>query len=49
LARYKEIIARLDTGPDGIDPLFLEGPKGQVIVTDWAAGFMDAVILRAKA
>jgi uncharacterized protein len=49
MARYNEIIARLDTDPDGLDPLLLEGPEGQVIVTDWAAGFMDAVILRAKA
>jgi uncharacterized protein len=49
MARYNEIIAHFDTDPDGFDPVFLEGPEEQVIVTDWAAGFMDAVILRAKA
>ena len=49
MARYNEIIAHLDTDPDSLDPVFLEGDDGQVIVTDSAAGFMDAVILRAKA
>jgi len=49
MARYNEIIAQLDTDPDSFDPVFLEGSEGQVIVTDWAAGFMDAVILRSKA
>jgi len=48
-ARYNEIIAHFHTDPDSFDPVFLEGPEGHVIVTDWAAGFMDAVILRAKA
>jgi yecA family protein len=27
----------------------LEGPNGEVIVSDWAGGFLDAVALRAKA
>ena len=49
MARYKEIIARLDADLNGFDPVFLEGEEDQVIVADWAAGFMDAVILRAKA
>ena len=48
MARYNEIIACLDTDPDSFDPVFWEGPERNVIVTDWAAGFMDAVILRAK-
>jgi uncharacterized protein len=29
--------------------VFWEGPEGQVIVTDWAAGFLDAVALRPQA
>jgi uncharacterized protein len=37
MARYNEIITRLDTDPDAFDPIFLEGEEGQVIVTDWAA------------
>jgi yecA family protein len=49
MARYREIIAHLDADLYGFDPVFLEGPEGQVSVTDWAAGFMDAVILRTKA
>jgi uncharacterized protein len=49
MARYNEIIANLDAGPDAFDPVFLEGLKGQIIVTDWAAGFLDAVRLRATA
>jgi uncharacterized protein len=44
--RYSEIVEHLDAGPDSFDPLFEEGPMGHLIVTDWAAGFMDAVMLR---
>jgi uncharacterized protein len=49
MARYNEILDCLDTDPDSFDPIFWEGEDGDVIVTDWAAGFMDAVILRSKA
>jgi uncharacterized protein len=49
MARYNEIIAHLDVGPDSFDPVFWEGPDDLVIVTDWAAGFLDAVRLRANA
>jgi len=27
----------------------LEGPNGEVVATDWAGGFLDAVALRPKA
>ena len=47
--RYNEIRRRLDTEPQSFDPVFWEGPKGEVIVTDWAAGFLEAVRLRPKA
>jgi uncharacterized protein len=49
MGRYNEIVAGFDTDPEGFDPIFLGGPEGEVIVTDWAAGFMDAAILRNKA
>jgi uncharacterized protein len=49
MARYNEILGHLETAPDTLDPVFLEAPEGHVIVTDWAAGFMDVVLLRAKA
>ena len=49
MGRYNEIITELDAGPDAFAPLFWDGSEGQVIVSDWAAGFMDAVKLRPKA
>jgi uncharacterized protein len=49
MGRYNEIVHALGTAPDDFDPVFWEGPAGQVIVTDWAAGFLDAVKLRPKA
>jgi uncharacterized protein len=49
IRRYNEIVACLDTDPDDFDPIFLEGPEGEVIASDWAGGFLDAVALRATA
>jgi uncharacterized protein len=39
----------LDSDPDEFDPIFWEGPEGEVIASDWAGGFLDAVALRAQA
>jgi uncharacterized protein len=49
MGRYNEIIAKLRADSDAFDPIFLIGRDDQVIVTDWAAGFLDAVKLRVKA
>jgi uncharacterized protein len=49
MGRCNEIIAQIDGDPDSFDPVFLEGKDGQVIVTDWASGFINAVKLREKA
>jgi uncharacterized protein len=49
MGRYNEIIRLLETAPNDFDPIFWEGPNGEVIVTDWAAGFLDAVGLRSRA
>ena len=49
MGRYNEIVACLDTDPDDFDPIFLEGPEGEVIASDWAGGFLDAVALRPMA
>ena len=49
MGRYNEIIRILDTARDHFDPVFWEGRDGEAIVTDWAAGFVDAVLLRPKA
>jgi uncharacterized protein len=49
MGRYNEIVRLLDAAPEDFDPVFWEGPDGQAIVTDWAAGFLDAVRLRPRA
>src|SRR6478672_10130209 len=47
--RYNEIAACFDSDPDEFDPIFWEGPEGDVIASDWAGGFLDAVALRPRA
>jgi uncharacterized protein len=49
MGRYNEIAVCFSTDPDEFDPIFWEGPKGEVIASDWADGFLDAVALRPKA
>jgi uncharacterized protein len=49
IGRYDEIAACFNADPDGFDPIFLEGPEGEVIASDWAGGFLDAVALRPMA
>ena len=49
LARYNEILDNLDTDPDSFEPVFWAGEEEEVIVTDWAAGFLEAVKLRPEA
>jgi uncharacterized protein len=49
MGRHNEIVRALDAVPDDFDPVFWAGPDGQAIVTDWAAGFLDAVMLRPTA
>ena len=49
MGRYNEIAACFNTNPAEFDPIFLEGPEGEVIASDWAGGFLDAVALRPKA
>ena len=41
-------VEHLDAGPGQLRPAVEEGPKGQPIVTDWAAGFVDAAMLRPR-
>ena len=48
-ARRSEIARTLAERPDDLEPVFWEGPGGKPIVTDWAAGFLDAVALRPAA
>ena len=49
MGRYHQIKACLDSDPGGFEPIFLEGPENEIIASDWAAGFLDAVALRPKA
>ena len=49
MGRYNEIAACFDSDPDEFDPIFWEGPEGEVIASDWAGGFLDAVALRPEA
>jgi uncharacterized protein len=49
MGRYNEIIACLDSDPEGFEPIFLERAEDEVVATDWAGGFLDAVALRPKA
>lgn len=47
--RYNEIVDIMNTDPDAFEPILEQWPNGDLIVADWAAGFLDAVKLRQKA
>jgi uncharacterized protein len=49
MGRYNEILRVLDTDPEAYEPVFWEGPDGEVIAADWAEGFVDAIRLRPEA
>ena len=49
MGRYNEIAACFNSDPEEFDPIFWEGPDGEVIASDWAGGFLDAVALRPQA
>ena len=48
MGRYNEIAACFNSDPDEFGPIFWEGPEGEVIASDWAGGFLDAVALRPQ-
>lgn len=45
--RYNEILGQVADG--AFAPIIMETPGGEVILADWAEGFMDAVALRPAA
>ena len=49
MGRYNEIAACFNSDAEEFDPIFWEGPEGEVIASDWAGGFLDAVALRPLA
>jgi uncharacterized protein len=49
MGRYNEIVACFNSARDDFEPIFWEGPEGEIIASDWAGGFLDAVALRPQA
>jgi len=49
MGRYSQIATCFESDPDDFDPIFREGPRGEVDASDWAAGFLDAVAMRREA
>jgi uncharacterized protein len=49
MGRYNEIAAGFISDPEKFEPIFWRWPTGEVIVTDWAAGFLEAVEMRRAA
>jgi uncharacterized protein len=47
--RYNEIMAGFNSDPEKFQPICYKRPTGEVIVTDWAAGFLEAVEMRRAA
>ncbi len=49
MARYNEILSTLASDPDSFEPIFwASDEEEEPIVTDWAAGFLEAVKLRPE-
>jgi uncharacterized protein len=49
MGRYNEIATGFSADPEKFEPIFYKWPTGEVIVTDWAAGFLEAVEMRRAA
>lgn len=49
MGRYNEIVTGFNADPENFEPIFWKRPTGEVIVTDWAAGLLDAIELRREA
>jgi uncharacterized protein len=49
MSRYNEVAASFYPDPINFDPIFWDGPEGEVIASDWVGGFLDAVALRPTA
>jgi uncharacterized protein len=49
MSRYNEIVTAFDADPEKFEPIFWKRSTGEVIVMDWAAGFLEAVEMRRTA
>jgi uncharacterized protein len=41
MGRYNEIATGFNADPEKFEPIFWKRPTGEVVVTDWAAGFLE--------
>jgi uncharacterized protein len=46
MGRYNEIVTDFNSDPEKFEPIFWRCPTGEVVVMDWAAGFLEAVEMR---
>ena len=49
MGRYNEIAEVFVSDSREFEPIFLRWPTGEVVVSDWACGFLDAVKMRRAA
>ena len=49
MGRYNEIVTGFESDPAKFEQIFWRWPTGEVIVSDWAAGFLEAVEMRRAA
>jgi len=48
MCRYNDILRCLSDRSQDYAPIILQGPNGEIVASDWAIGFMDAVRLRKQ-
>jgi yecA family protein len=46
MGRYNEIATGFNADPERFEPIFWKRPTGEMIVMNWAAGFLDVVEMR---
>jgi uncharacterized protein len=49
MGRYNEIVAGFESDPEHFNPIFWRTTTGEAIVTDWVAGFLEAIEPRRTA
>jgi uncharacterized protein len=49
MSRCNDIATGFNSYPEKFEPIFYKWPTGEVIVMDWAAGFLEAVEMRRAA
>jgi uncharacterized protein len=49
IGRHDQIAAGFGSDPEQFNPIFWPSPDGKLVVTDWAAGFLEAIALHQMA